>query len=374
MKKRLILILFSFVFSNTITSTVFSDSITRSDAISERIKADSLFLESIRQRELGNDSIAFEILLDAYSIDTASSAILSELSMYYLADGEDELALETLREANRISPEIIDCKIALANLESAFGNVGEAIALYDEIAKKRPYNPANIADWYRLLPFALRQNNPDNIIHICNMLISMQSDVPDFYFHKGSALYMKKNYRQALTVLNEGISYISTDNTPLVSLFYGQIGDLYYQLGNKKEAYNAYDKALEYNENNILVLNNYSYFLSLDNKELDRAEQMCGRCIIAQPNNSTYLDTYAWIFFKKGNLAKAKLYIENAVRNGGGESADILAHYGDILFKAGNTEKAVEQWTKALEIKTEDGETDTKNLKRKIKKKKYFEE
>ena len=68
----------------------------------------------------------------------------------------------------------------------------------------------------------------------------------------------------------------------------------------------------------MLDLNNYAYYLSLVGRDLDKAERMSGKVIERFPNNSTYLDTYAWILFKKGNYTLAKFYMETAIKNGGG--------------------------------------------------------
>ena len=38
-------------------------------------------------------------------------------------------------------------------------------------------------------------------------------------------------------------------------------------------------------------------------------------CIRDRPNNATYLDTYAWILFEKGNYAEARIYIDNAMKS-----------------------------------------------------------
>jgi Tfp pilus assembly protein PilF len=78
------------------------------------------------------------------------------------------------------------------------------------------------------------------------------------------------------------------------------------------EAYKAYDEALKYNDKNVVVLNNYAYFLSLEKKDLKKAERMSALAVKLEPNNSTYLDTYAWIFFVQGNYTLAKIYIESA--------------------------------------------------------------
>ena len=140
-------------------------------------------------------------------------------------------------------------------------------------------------------------------------------------------------------------------------------------MGKQEQAYKAYDEALKYNEQNIAVLNNYSYFLSLEKKDLKKAERMSAQCIRLEPDNATYLDTYAWIFFVQGNYTLAKIYIESALSKDTTNSSELVDHYGDILFQNGEVEKAVEQWKKAKEMGKE-----SKVLDRKIAQRKYIEE
>ena len=232
-------------------------------------------------------------------------------------------------------------------------------------------DPENTLAWRLLRDIAIKKGKWDEVIRICDLAIAIFPDNSEFYFYKGSAYYQMKNYPKAMEVFQEGLQSVSEDDRSLLSMFYGQMGDLYYQMNNKKESYQAYDKALEYDENNADALNNYAYFLSVGKEQLDKAERMSARCIKLQPGNSTFLDTYAWIFFQKGNYTLAKFYIESALSNGEDDNADILEHYGDILFKAGNTDKAVEQWKRALKAKVE-GE-DTSLLEKKIENKMYYE-
>jgi len=232
-------------------------------------------------------------------------------------------------------------------------------------------DPENLLAWRLLIDIAIKEEEPAEILRICNSALAIFPDNNELIFFKGSAHYQLKNYQEALNVFLDGVQLIPEEEKASLSIFYGQIGDLYYHLKNKKDAYNAFDKALIYNENNINVLNNYAYFLSLDKEDLDKAEYMIGKCIKMQPKSSTYLDTYAWVYFQKGNYSLAKFYIESAISNGGGNSAEILEHYGDILFVTGNQEKAFEQWEKALEARGE--EEDTTLLKKKIENKMYYE-
>jgi tetratricopeptide (TPR) repeat protein len=231
--------------------------------------------------------------------------------------------------------------------------------------------PENVVAWTQLLDIALNEKNTDEIISICNSALLYFPDIPEFYFYKGTACFLQEEYQTALDVYKEGLKVIKEDNKTLISNFLGQIADIYYQQGNKDEAFSYYDKALRHNEKNIVVLNNYAYYLSLAKENLDKAERMSATVVQLQPDNATYIDTYAWIFFQRGNYSLAKFYIENALSKDNAPSGDILEHYGDILYKTGNVEKAVSEWEKALLLKED--KDDTEILRKKIADKTYYE-
>jgi Tfp pilus assembly protein PilF len=115
---------------------------------------------------------------------------------------------------------------------------------------------------------------------------------------------------------------------------------------------------------------------------LDKAEEMSYRTVKAEPANSTYLDTYAWILFEKGKYAEARIYIDQAMQNGGDKSSVVVEHCGDIYYQNNEYEKALEYWKQAEKLAaepTEDkneirDEKELKLLKRKIANKKYYVE
>lgn len=229
--------------------------------------------------------------------------------------------------------------------------------------------PEKVEAWQQLLLLELRNENITEAIRICLKGQELFPAAPEFYFYLGIAYYQEKEYQKALNTYEAGLKIIDPKNTPLISDFYGQIGDLYYQMKQMDKAYAAYDEALKYNEKNAPVLNNYSYFLTINGGDLAKAERMSAQCVKLQPDNTTYLDTYAWVFFRQGNYTLAKMYIEKAISVDLEKNAEVIEHYGDILYKTGNKEKAVEQWKKAKEMKSE-----STTLDRKIQEGKYIEE
>ena len=107
----------------------------------------------------------------------------------------------------------------------------------------------------------------------------------------------------------------------------------------------------------------------MEGRDLDKAERMSAQTVKAEPDNATYLDTYAWIFFKQGNYSLARIYLQNALDKTKEPSAELFEHYGDILFMLGEVDEAVTYWQKALEAGSESAEL----LQKKIKHKKYIE-
>lgn len=133
----------------------------------------------------------------------------------------------------------------------------------------------------------------------------------------------------------------------------------------------AYDSCLQWKDDNVMALNNYAYYLSEQGKDLHKAESMSYKTIKAEPNNGTYLDTYAWILFMQERYADAKTYIDAALKNRDSteNNSAVLEHAGDIYAMNGITDEAVEYWKKA---KTDDYPSPT--LDWKIKNKQYISE
>lgn len=200
-----------------------------------------------------------------------------------------------------------------------------------------------------------------------------------YSYFLGMMLIERSNYVEALGVLDRGLRQRSEDTRlALLSEVFTLKGDVYYKLDRHEEAFLEYDSALVYNRDNVLCLNNYAYFLSLKNQDMDKAEEMSYRSIKAEPNNKTYLDTYAWILFMQEKYEEAQQYMDKVVPRESTEkflltdeytSSVILEHAGDIAWMNGEQERAIYLWRLALKR----GDKDVSSvLKKKSKKGKYY--
>lgn len=155
------------------------------------------------------------------------------------------------------------------------------------------------------------------------------------------------DYKAAISVLEWALTGIK-DSVQRSSLL-GNIGDMYHEMGDDKSAFRYYRRALSYNNDNALVLNNYAYFLSLKGKDLDEALVMAERAVSLQPNNASYADTYAWVLHRLGRNEEAKRAMRQALTLSSQMDASLLMHYADILWALGEKFMAETYWQKAVE-------------------------
>lgn len=185
-----------------------------------------------------------------------------------------------------------------------------------------------------------------------------------FYFFTGLSRYYLKDEDGALDALKRGATEINDQsNTEMVANLYSIMGEIYHNKNMKNEAYAAYDSCLIYKPDNVITLNNYAYYLSLDGTNLQKAEEMSAKAVKAEPKNATYLDTYAWILYMEKRYAEAKVYIDLALKNSGDSLNDgtLYEHAGDIYVELHDYPAAVGFYQQAI-LKG----SDAKALNRKI--------
>lgn len=231
-------------------------------------------------------------------------------------------------------------------------------------------DPTNKAARMMLIASAVKKEDYKQIIKICEPGIEATPDALEFYYYLAVAYNNAEQTDSVISICKKALLHQTTDSKKeVISDFYSILGDMYHVKDQNELAYAAYDSALVYNPVNIGALNNYAYYLSVERKNLDKAEEMSYKTVKAEPENATYLDTYAWILFEKGNYTQAKIYIDSAMKGEGAKSDVIVEHCGDIYYMCGDLEEAMKYWQKALQMGSK-----SKTLKIKIDKKKYIEE
>ena len=335
------------------------------------------------------DNIRAQVALKGYySSEEDSSAVMDMTRRILLnprATTEDKVyqmrsLIALNEESDGDSTQILNLFREMLNQPTPDPDIAELTAAYMDL-KKMPRDsiaqalelvlrlaPERTTPRLQLVQYAWENDDNDSIISLCQAARQYNPEEMAFYYYQGMAYYRQDDTDHALEAFQNGISVINEDSSPeIVSDFYAVMGDLLFLKDRKREAFEAYDSCLQWKPDNIGCLNNYAYYLSLDGENLEQAELMSYKTIKAQPTNSTYLDTYAWILFMEGRYAEARIYIDQALQNDSAVGAVVTEHAGDIYALSGDMEGAITLWRQALEM-----DSQNKLLARKLKKKKYF--
>lgn len=203
-------------------------------------------------------------------------------------------------------------------------------------------DPENDMARQQLLAYAIEENDTLGIVNVCKPAVDYNAEDPVFYYYLGVAYFQMQEKEKAAEAFRSGLNHVeNSDNENKLQLcvnMYALLGDIYHQLGQDDKAFQAYDSCLVYKKNDAMVLNNYAYYLSLKKKDLQRAEEMSRLSNELEPDNATYLDTYAWVLFQQKRYNEAKQYMDKVVelmeRDGEEMSDDVQDHIKQINKKA----------------------------------------
>ncbi|MBQ0073714.1 MAG: tetratricopeptide repeat protein [Prevotella sp.] len=229
--------------------------------------------------------------------------------------------------------------------------------------------PEYVGARMQLIQLMWEDSIDEDVVKQCKIATEYVPDEPVLYYYLGMAQYINKHHQDALNSLRRGANNITKATADNVAAdIYELLGDVLQKEHRMQEAFVAYDSCLVYDPDKVVCLNNYAYFLSLENKELKKAEKMSHRAITAEPNNATYLDTYAWILYQQKRYEEACIYIEQALKAEGDSvdiPGDILEHAGDIYYRLNRKDEALQMWQRALDAGVDDEALTRKKIKRK---------
>jgi tetratricopeptide (TPR) repeat protein len=236
-----------------------------------------------------------------------------------------------------------------------------------DFEKALDLDPSRYPIWQQLMIIYFDFSDYQKVANLADSCLELFPSQTTAYYFSGLANLQLKNYDKCIQNLQDGLFFI-VNNEPLKGQFFTALGDAFYGQENYEESDKSYEKALQIDPQDVYVLNNYSYYLSLRSEKLEKALEMMKKCVEIKPGVSSYEDTYAWVFFQLKDYENAHKWLLKAIASGGNNSTTIVEHYGDVLYFLGQTDQALKQWLEAKELGSE-----SESLERKIRDQKWYE-
>lgn len=330
------------------------------------------------------DKKMYEVLLTDDVDFNQKADLVAEYLHSLLQDNQDhkrgDYLFSVLEEQYPHEPRVLDLS---ARYNAAKGNFKEA---REQIAYAIDRDPTNISYWGQLMTYQAADGDADEALNTFERAkgnVIPDEQLKNYYI---SVAQMAEKYDKAASMIREMMSEIQPGIQPdsvitlgmlrhdisaaeldKLSILMTTLGDVYYMATDTTRAFKVYENALVLDDSNNMAKNNYAYFLSTGGGDLDKALELSKSSISGfDALNPTYLDTYAWINFKKGNLEEALEYQEKAleqIEDSPYPSAEIYEHYGDIKAALDDWNTAVEYWRKAQEIREKAKEADSDDYK-----------
>lgn len=335
-------------------------------------------------QKMGLDDKAFELFKRALQIAPDDGILHLSLANYYKEKGEIALAQESERKAFASSNLDLDTKAKilleyydesdrdesllpycyeLADLfvkhhpedpkswsirADYFYRDGELEKAREGFRKAVEIDPGHFVIWNQILLLDSQLDDYASMLSESEEGMELFPSQPGFYLFNGIAKMRMNDYDGAIESLETGVSFV-VDNDALIAQFYTSLGDSYQKTKEYEKSDKAYDQVLSLEPDNVNVLNNYAYYLSLRKAKLEQAATMSKRSNELQPGSPSFQDTYGWILYQQKKYQEAADWLKKALDSGGAGNGLILEHYGDALFQLGNKEGALENWKKAKE-------------------------
>jgi tetratricopeptide (TPR) repeat protein len=295
----------------------------------------------------GDREVALNLLAEALETKTIDFETKFQIVSNYLSMTSNSPERQKLTEISQSLaqqyPDEFRAQAFVGDLLYQSGRSEDAVSYYLNSLR---LSPSNYSVWQNIINIEADLNRYDSVVVHSERALEYFPNQAVLYYFAGTGHLILKDYKKSVRMLEQGKKYTVDPN--LLTVFYGQLGDAYNSLKENEKSYKSYDKALENQPNNDHVLNNYSFFLSLDKKNLDKALDMSTKLVAQFPDNPTYLDTHGWVLYVSGKFKESKKFLEKAVSLD--EDGTVIEHYGDVLFQLGDIEGAIKQWERARDL------------------------
>jgi len=283
-----------------------------------------------------NDNVKREEKLQIFS------RLLHENKLFTEMGNEIILSSLIFKASNEADPAII------LMVTEVYEKTGKNVEIVDMLMEYINSYPEQYYVWERLLLKLNDLGKTDNLYRYSKEAATKFNMAPLPKLLYALAAIENDEYENALSELQK-VRILVNDQPEYMVQILSMKADIHYRMKNFDESFKTYEEALIIMPGDPLLLNNYAYFLSEQNRELKKAGKMIRQCLNIE-TNATYLDTYAWVLYKSGKFRNAEKVMNSIFVNNKISDPDIIEHYGFIKRKMKDYEGAVTMWQNVLKI------------------------
>jgi tetratricopeptide (TPR) repeat protein len=219
-----------------------------------------------------------------------------------------------------------------------------------------------------------QQKKYDEALQLTDKLIEVDEGGWYFLRLKGLVLRDQGKNEEALKVFEDTISKIpdsklkDADKERYLEQLKYMTSGIYTDLDQIDKAADILQELVKKNPKRATYYNDLGYIWADHDKNLDESEKLIRKALeieredrkklkddgLIDPDedkdNAAYLDSLAWVLFKKKNYAEAKTHLLEAIKSDEGKHVEIYDHLADVHMALGEKKEAVEVWKKALEL------------------------
>lgn len=298
------------------------------------------------------------------------SAVQLALARLYLRDKAYDKAIAALTRLVTQEPEELDALPLLAQAYSATGRTKEAADILEQLVNYAPQFYPTLGDLYarehqwkeaaqayreaagvytrssemtRRLAWALK-NGGDvaGSLSVLKEAVQSYPDDPMVYVALAEGYSDQAQYGQALGVLDQAVSKFPK-NTAVIF----QRGATLERQSRHAEAEQAFLDVIARDPKHAPALNYLGYMLAERGERLTESVSYVKRALDIDPTNGAYLDSLGWAYFKLNQLDLAESNLRRAAEQMKEDSV-VQDHFGDVLFRLGRNQEAIQAWERAL--------------------------
>ncbi len=334
--------------------------------IGESQKAKKALVEALSKNSRDPESLInlAGIFIDEQEWDSAGTLLGNFMSDPIIEAEQKQMIAQFMYSRQQEAPQNMQLKIETSRIidiytESArnygpaftlagqfYSLTGENDKALENLEKANELLPGDDIAWRQRLQLLLNANRLDDAVTVG---IEADKNAPEdafIQFFTGTAYLLLQDNINAVKWLERASR--APSRRPFKSVIYGTLGDAHSAMKNYEESDRAYELAVRYDPNNHNAMNNYAYNLSVRDQNLERAKELALKAIELDSENSAYLDTVGWVYYKLGDYDRARRFVKASIDTGTA-SAEVLEHLGDIYEKLGDMDEARSWWKKAFE-------------------------